>query len=92
MKTEIKIRFVNKNILKELYFAKELHFDLESEEEKARFIEDLTASLDMYDINVCDVLLYEYKPHITLTNENILPKTRFNKIKRNFKKYGYEIV
>lgn len=46
----------------------------------------------MYDINVCDVLLYEYKPHITLTNENILPKTRFNKIKRDFKKYGYEIV
>lgn len=58
MKTEIKIRFVDKNILKELYFAKELHFDLESEEEKRQFIEDLTASLDMYNINVCDVMLY----------------------------------
>lgn len=92
MKTEIKIRFNDKNILKELYFAKELHFELESEEEKAQFIEDLTASLDMYNINVCDITLYEHKPHITLTSENILPKTRFNKIKRDFKKYGYEIV
>lgn len=94
MKYLIQITFFNKKrIRKELYFTKELD-GLDDEDKKRQYIEDLTASLDLYDINVCNISLDEClsKALTNLTEFDVLPKTKFNKLIRDFKKYGYEVV